>query len=53
MTLPSVVDAETLYGERHVWVRRVSRRNLWVLYDLRPNEVWLVGLLDAPPIPVG
>jgi len=50
--LPGAADVETTFAPGRAFVRRVSGRNVWVLYRFDDDRVFALTTRGAPPVPV-
>jgi hypothetical protein len=50
--LPGPGDDETTFGVGRAFVRRVSGRNVWVLYRFDERRVFALTVRDQPPVPI-
>ena len=50
--LPAPGDYETSFAPARAHVRRVSGRNIWLLYRFDAARVFLLTARDQPPVPV-
>ncbi len=50
--LPGPGDDETTFGVGRAFVRRVTGRNIWILYRIDDDHVFAMTVRDAPPVPV-
>jgi hypothetical protein len=50
--LPGVADDETRFGPGRAFVRRVSGRNVWILYQFDEDHVFAITTRGEPPVPV-
>ena len=50
--LPGAGDDETKFGPSRVFVRRVSGRNVWILYRFDEDHVYAMTTRGQPPVPV-
>ena len=50
--LPGAGDDETKFGPGRVFVRRVSGRNVWILYRFDEDHVYAMTTRGQPPVPV-
>jgi hypothetical protein len=51
--LPGPGDDETTFGPGRAFVRRVSGRNVWILYRFDDVHVYAMSTRGAPPVPIG
>lgn len=49
--LPGVADDETRFGPGHAFVRRVARRNVWILYRFDDDHLFAMTTRGEPPEP--
>ena len=50
--LPGAGDDETMFAPGRAFVRRVSGRNVWVLYRFDDEHVFALTTRGAPPVPI-
>jgi hypothetical protein len=50
--LPGPGDDETTFGVGRAFVRRVSGRNVWILYRFDDERVCAMTTRGQPPVPV-
>lgn len=50
--LPGAGDDETKFGPGRAFVRRVSGRNVWILYRFDDDHVYAMTTRGQPPVPV-
>jgi hypothetical protein len=50
-TLPAPTDTLTAFGTGRALVRRVSRENLWIVYQVNGDYLELLTVRNEPPIP--
>ena len=51
--LPGPADFQTIMPKTlRVWVRRAPGANLWVYYLFDEDEVRVLTVTDAPPVPI-
>jgi hypothetical protein len=50
--LPGPGDDETSFGPGRAFVRRVSGRNVWILYRFDDQHVYVMTTRGQPPIPI-
>jgi hypothetical protein len=50
--LPGAADDETTFAPGRAFVRRVSGRNVWVLYRFDDDHVFALTTRGAPPVPL-
>ena len=50
--LPGPGDDETTFGPGRAFVRRVSGRNVWILYRFDDARVYAMTSRSQPPVPV-
>jgi hypothetical protein len=50
--LPGAGDDETKFGSSRAFVRRVSGRNLWILYRFDDDHLFAMTTRGTPPIPL-
>jgi hypothetical protein len=50
--LPGPGDDETTFGPGRAFVRRVSARNVWILYRFDDDHVFVMTTRGAPPVPI-
>lgn len=51
--LPGPGDDETTFGVGRAFVRRVSGRNVWVLYRFDEQRIFALTVRNKPPVPIG
>jgi hypothetical protein len=49
--LPGARDDETTFGPGRAFVRRMSDRNVWILYRFDDNHVYAMTTRGQPPVP--
>lgn len=49
--LPGAGDGETTFGPGRAFVRRVSGRNVWILYRFDEEHVFAMTTRGVPPVP--
>jgi hypothetical protein len=49
--LPAVGDDETKFGPGRAFVRRVSGRNVWILYRFDDDHLFALTARGEPPVP--
>jgi hypothetical protein len=50
--LPGAGDDETTFGPGRAFVRRVSGRNVWILYRFDEDHMFALTTRGEPPVPV-
>jgi len=50
--LPGPADDETKFGPGRAFVRRVSGRNVWILYRFDEDHVYAMTTRGQPPVPI-
>ena len=51
--LPGPLDYEVgIPPTRSAWCRRIPAQNLWLLYKVRDDVVYLLHVKNTPPIPL-
>jgi hypothetical protein len=50
--LPGAGDDETTFGPGRAFVRRLSGRNVWILYRFDDVHVHAMTTRGAPPVPI-
>lgn len=50
--LPGVGDDETTFGPGRAFVRRVSGRNVWILYRFDDDHMFALTTRGEPPVPM-
>ena len=50
--LPGAADDETKFGPGRAFVRRVSGRNVWILYGFDDDHVFVMTTRSTPPVPI-
>jgi hypothetical protein len=50
--LPGPGDDETTFGVGRAFVRRVSGRNVWILYRFDEDHVYAMTVRGQPPVPL-
>jgi len=50
--LPGPLDDETKFGPGRAFVRRVTGRNVWILYRFDDDHVFAMSTRGQPPVPI-